>query len=180
MEQENKVPEPVDNIAELSKEFADIESEVQGVTVGLIALAKKLKALEKRTTQVIKLNSKKKKTQKKEVSAPIDTRLMKFMGLSEPHTTRSEALRKISEYVRNTQLQMADDKRTFVTDNTLASLFNLPKGQKMTFLAINKHVTPLFNLKSSTPEVAVPVVAPTTKVVEVKSSKSKKSKTVEK
>ena len=137
----------------LSKEFLEIETEMQSMTVGMCALSKRLKKLEKAMHVVIKMRTKKMKGQKNETATPIDNRLMKFMGLSEPLTTRSEALRKISDYVRTSGLQVPDDKRTFKTDNTLASLFGIPKGEKLTFLAINKHITPLFNKNAA---VAVP------------------------
>ena len=102
---------------------------------------------------------KKQKSTKNETATPIDNRLMKFMGLSEALTTRSEALRRISDYVRTSGLQIPDDKRTFKTDNTLASLFGIPKGELLTFLAINKHITPLFNKNA----IPVPVVSVKTK-----------------
>lgn len=154
----------------LSQEFLEIETEMQSMTVGMCALSKRLKKLERAMHEVIKKKMKKQKSTKNETATPIDNRLMKFMGLSEPLTTRSEALRRISDYVRTTGLQVPDDKRTFKTDNTLASLFGIPKGEKLTFLAINKHITPLFNKN------AVPVPVTT-----VKSSKSKKgAKSVEK
>ena len=169
--------EQVDPAVELSKEFMEIECAMQSMTVGLMALSKRLKKLEKSMNVVIKQKSKKVKGVKKETATKIDNRLMKFMGLSEPITTRSEALRKISDYVRTSGLQVPDDKRTFTTDTTLAGLFGIPKGEKLTFLAINKHITPLFNgskSAASVPPVAEPVVAPK------KSKKVSKSKTAEK
>ena len=88
---------------------------------------------------------------------------MKFMNLTEALATRSEALRSISDYVRKNKLQVPDDKRTFSVDDNLAKLFNIPKGEKLTFLAINKYITPLFTAskKVETPskEAAAPVAA---------------------
>ena len=129
---------------EISNEFSELETSVQEVAVVLISLGKRLKKLEKSIGSLVKSRSKKVKTHKKEVPAPISEKLMKFMELSEPLTTRSEALRRISDYVRKAGLQLQDDKRTYVTDKVLSELFGISVGEKLTFLAINKYVTPLF------------------------------------
>lgn len=129
---------------ELSNEIADIEQVMQSLASTLTALSKRVRKLDKSVASLLKHKTKKVKVAKKEVPAKIDDRLMKFMGLLEPFATRSEVLRNISAYVRSHKLQIPDDKRTFKTDTTLASLFSVKKDEKLTFLAINKHITPLF------------------------------------
>ena len=142
---------------DVSKEFMELEILVQELTVSLLAVGKRLKKLEKMTGSLVKSRSKKVKTHKKEVPVPVSEKLVGFMALAEPLTTRSDALRKISDYVRTTGLQLQDDKRTFVTDKVLADLFSIAVGEKLTFLAINKYVTPLF-LTEPKPVVKDPVV----------------------
>ena len=176
---ESSEPVPVETVAvephaELVKEFTEIEADVQSLAVGIMAISKRLKKFEKMMHTQLKQKAKKTKGVKKnETPMPIDVRLMKFMGLTEALTTRSEALRKISEYVRKSGLQVADDKRTFTTDNTLASLFGIPKGEKLTFLAINKHITPLF--KSKGEQVKKVSAAPVEKPVAKKTKSTKSS-----
>lgn len=162
-------PETPDAATELTTEINEIETSMQALAVSLVALTKRLKKMEKTVHTLLKQKNKKQKTQKKEVPVKIDARLIKFMSLSEPLTTRSEALRSISEYVRKNKLQVPDDKRTFTTDDTLAKLLNIPKGQKLTFLAINKYITPLF---ATSKKVEPPAAPP------VKESSSKKKKAV--
>jgi chromatin remodeling complex protein RSC6 len=159
------VPVKMDTeMLEITNEFSELETTIQELAVSLISIGKRLKKLEKSIGSLVKSRSKKVKTHKKEVPAPIAENLMKFMLLSEPLTTRSEALRKISDYVRKTGLQLQDDKRTFVTDKVLSDLFAISVGEKLTFLAINKFVTPLFLTDKSTPVVkaTVKVAAPST------------------
>jgi chromatin remodeling complex protein RSC6 len=129
---------------EIANEFSEIDATIQSATLILIAMSKKMKKLEKTIGLLVKSRSKKVKTQKKEIPAPISPSLMVFMELSEPLATRSDALRKISNYVRKSGLQLEEDKRTFKVDKVLSDLFNIPSATKLTFLAINKYVTPLF------------------------------------
>lgn len=163
-------------MVELTNEFQELEATIQSMTINLIAMGKRVKKLEKTIVSLVKSRSKKTKTQKKEIPTGISPKLMTFMGLSEALTTRSEALRKISDYVRKTGLQLQDDKRTFVTDKVLSDLFSIPVGEKLTFLAINKYVTPLFTLSSKKEVVSTPTEVP----VPVEVSKSVKKKGVKK
>ena len=142
---------------EISNEFSEIESTIQSLTLTLITMGKKMKKLEKTIGVLVKARSKKVKTHKKEVPAPISPDLMTFMELAEPLATRSDALRKISDYVRKSGLQLEEDKRTFETDKVLSKLFNIPVGHKLTFLAINKYVTPLFMTDSKKTATEVPL-----------------------
>ena len=151
---------------DVSNEFMELEALVQELTVSLLSVGKRLKKLEKMTGSLVKSRSKKVKTHKKEVPVPVSEKLVGFMTLAEPLTTRSEALRKISDYVRTSGLQLQDDKRTFMTDKVLAELFSIAVGEKLTFLAINKYVTPLFLTEQKTVEkkeaVAAEVPVPAT------------------
>jgi chromatin remodeling complex protein RSC6 len=141
---------------EIASEFSELESTIQSLTLTLITMGKRMKKLEKNIGVLVKARSKKVKTHKKEVPAPISAALMTFMGLTEPLATRSDALRKISDYVRKSGLQLEEDKRTFETDKVLSELFNISVGHKLTFLAINKYVTPLFLTDSKKTVAEVP------------------------
>ena len=71
------------------------------------------------------------------------------MKLKELVTSREEALRSISKYVRDKKLQDTENKREFVVDKTLSQLLKLKTGVKITFLGINKHISHHFDVSKN-------------------------------
>lgn len=108
--------------------------------------SKMLKELEK-AYQVTKRKYKKKvRNEKKEKLVKVSKELGKFMKLgTEGLTTRTQAMKYISNYVHDKKLQIEENKRNFRTDKDLAKLFNLKQDHELTFLQINHQLSPHFN-----------------------------------
>ena len=107
--------------------------------------SKSLKELEK-SYQVQKRKYKKKvRNEKKEKLVKVSKDLVKFMKLGlEGVTTRTQAMKYISNYVHDKNLQIQENKRNFRADKDLAKLFNLKLDHELTFLQINHQLSPHF------------------------------------
>ncbi len=55
--------------------------------------------------------------------------------------TKAEVMKSISSYIKEKNLQVAENKRQFIPNKQLAKIFNIKKPQSMTFVEINKHVS---------------------------------------
>ena len=108
--------------------------------------SKTLKELEKAYQVIKRKNKKKVRCEKKEKQVKVSKELAKFMKLgTEGLTTRTQAMKYISNYVHDKKLQIEENKRNFKTDKDLAKLFNLKQEHELTFLQINHQLSPHFN-----------------------------------
>ena len=55
--------------------------------------------------------------------------------------TKAEVMKNISSYIKEKNLQVAENKRQFIPNKQLAKIFNIKKPHSMTFVEINKHVS---------------------------------------
>ena len=68
--------------------------------------------------------------------------LAKFLSVnSSTMLTKAEVMKSISEYIKTKNLQVKDNKRKFSPDAKLTKVFGMPKGNQVTFVEINKHVS---------------------------------------
>ena len=132
------------------KSYEDVQLKLTAISKELSEIVKDLKSLEKSSKS-------RKRSTTTNIVYNISPELAKFIGVKEERCSRQVVLQKISEYVRTNGLQKQDDKRKFSADASLAKLLNIKKGDDLTFLAINKHVSPLI-LGQSKVDVAAPQV----------------------
>lgn len=72
----------------------------------------------------------------------VSKELAKFLKIgSGEQLTKASVMKMVSTYIKDKNLQVADDKRKFVPNKELVKIFGIPKAQNMTFVEINKHVS---------------------------------------
>ena len=83
----------------------------------------------------------------------ISSELLKHLG-KDPGTqmTKSEAMKSVSEYVRNNGLQNPENRRQFTPNKKLSKVLNMEPTKTITFVELNKylshHFTPLETVAS--------------------------------
>ena len=72
----------------------------------------------------------------------VSKELAKFLKIGTgEQLTKASVMKMVSTYIKEKNLQIADDKRKFVPNKELVKIFGIPKAQNMTFVEINKHVS---------------------------------------
>lgn len=72
----------------------------------------------------------------------VSKELAKFLKIgSGEQLTKASVMKMVSTYIKEKNLQVADDKRKFVPNKELVKIFGISKAQNMTFVEINKHVS---------------------------------------
>ena len=72
----------------------------------------------------------------------VSKELAKFLKIgSGEQLTKASVMKMVSTYIKDKNLQVADDKRKFVPNKELVKIFGISKAQNMTFVEINKHVS---------------------------------------
>ena len=55
--------------------------------------------------------------------------------------TKAQVMKTISSYIKEKNLQVAENKRQFIPNKELSKIFKIKKAHSMTFVEINKHVS---------------------------------------
>jgi chromatin remodeling complex protein RSC6 len=72
----------------------------------------------------------------------VSKELAKFLKIGNgEQLTKASVMKMVSTYIKEKNLQIADDKRKFVPNKELVKIFGITKPQNMTFVEINKHVS---------------------------------------
>ena len=75
----------------------------------------------------------------------VTDKLREFLGIEEGQLiARSEVTRQINNYIKTNELKHPDNGRIIVLDEKLTSLLSPPEGVQVTFLNIQKYLSPLF------------------------------------
>lgn len=94
----------------------------------------------------------------------ISPELAKFLGVAADHQiSRSEVTKFITKYIGDNGLKHPDNGRQIVLDKNLKALLNTPEDLKVTFLNIQKYLTPHYiketkETKDEEPKKKRPVV----------------------
>lgn len=148
MTEENHQPK---THSQLLKElgFTYIDEQFGQVYMSLGSLVKKTKELQEnvrslqKTCKIVERNTRAKKKRPQEVLLLNDT-LTNFLGVeSGYHTTKADVMKRISNYIKENNLQLEQDKRRFKPNKALCVLFGInPKTiVNLTFVEINKYIT---------------------------------------
>lgn len=69
--------------------------------------------------------------------------LRSFLGLAEGEKiSRSEVTKRVSAYAKDNNLKHPDDGKVIVLDDKLKGLLNPPDGEKITFLNLQRYLSP--------------------------------------
>ncbi len=116
----------------------------------------------------------------------VDADLRTFLGLADGEMiSRSQVTKRINAYVKENNLKHPENGRVIIMDDKLRALLNPPEDVQVTFLNLQKYLSPHYVKKTSAPtetpaaaEVSAPVDAPKTVKKVVKRPVVKKSTTV--
>lgn len=90
----------------------------------------------------------------------ISPKLREFLSLSEEDTvSRSEVTRRINKYINENGLKHPDNGRMIILDAKLIDLLAPPEGVQVTFLNIQKYLSPHY-IKAPKEKPETPVAAP--------------------
>ena len=153
---ESVVNTSTDKSVEVSAETTALTSSVTEMLSELLAtvdqqqrstrdLHRQLKKLEKEVIKEHKRLSKVQKPKRKVVQKPVKVmksmqRFLKKMGETEHADggwTRQVMMRAVAAYVKQKDLQIADNRKNWKPDSTLEKLFTLEKGKLYSFMNIN-------------------------------------------
>lgn len=91
----------------------------------------------------------------------VDDELRTFLGLENGQLiSRSEVTKRINAYVKENGLKHADNGRVIVLDDKLRALLKPPDEVQVTFLNLQKYISPHYVKKSEAVPVAPPVETP--------------------
>jgi chromatin remodeling complex protein RSC6 len=80
--------------------------------------------------------------------------LREFLGLADDELiSRSEVTRRVNEYVTVNNLKQEDNKRNIILDDKLRALLNPPADVQLTFMNIQRYLSPHY-LKDDAPATA--------------------------
>ena len=84
----------------------------------------------------------------------VDSTLREFLGLAEGEMiSRSDATRRVNQYVKDNNLKHPDNARVIILDDKLKALLNPPEDVQVTVLTIQKYLSPHF-VKAEAPAKA--------------------------
>ena len=134
------VPSPMEVV---EGQFSTLFSGLNEVTSLTKSLQDELKGLQKSCRQMEKSSRQKKKRPQHPLL--VSGELCKFLSTKKnSQMTKADVMKGVSAYIKTNSLQLQDDKRRFKPNKDLCKLFAIPMAdaKSMTFVEINKHVSP--------------------------------------
>lgn len=123
------------------------------VVAGLAASVKRLDISLKKSAKLVVKTSRRKRGggAKPDPSAPkretnltkklkITPEMAEFLEKTEEEASRTDIVKKVSDYSKNNNLKLETDKRVIVLDETLAELLNMEAGANVRFCDVQKHI----------------------------------------
>ncbi len=90
----------------------------------------------------------------------VDADLRTFLGLADDEMiSRSQVTKRINAYVKENNLKHPENGRVIILDEKLRTLLNPPEDVQVTFLNLQKYLSPHY-VKASAPAESAPVPAP--------------------
>jgi chromatin remodeling complex protein RSC6 len=121
--------------------FGSISSQLNEMGKDTRKLQDELKGLQKLVRQGNKSSRIKKK--RPQIKMNLSKELEKFLTVDKgTKLTKAEVMKNVSTYIKEKNLQIQEDKRKFLPNKELSKIFGIKNAQNMTFVEINKHVTP--------------------------------------
>lgn len=125
----------------------NIDDTFKNLNEQLLSMSKTTKLLQdelKTIHKKVKMCSKQKTRVRKEQSKQnLSNELTSFLSINnETKLTKAEVMKEVSNYIKTKDLQIKEDKRRFLPNKELSKLFGIKKPYNMTFVEINKYVSP--------------------------------------
>ena len=128
-------------IETLDTQFTSLLAHVSTYSKDIKLMQDELKTIHKTFKQLEKLSKLRKK--RPQAKLYLSKELEKFLSLDHgTKATKAEVMKLISTYIKEKNLQIQTDKRRFLPNKELSKIFGVKKPQNMTFVEINKHVSP--------------------------------------
>ena len=125
----------------IEESFKSISGELAAMSKTTRALQDQLKSLQR----VVRQSSKSGRVKQKrpQVKMALSKDLQKFLAVDKGTTlTKAEVMKSVSNYIKEKNLQIQEDKRKFLPNKELSKIFGIKgKASNMTFVEINKHVS---------------------------------------
>ena len=127
--------------------YTDIDNQFKEIYTNLNTFMKQskvisdqLRSLQKNCKQADR--AAKIRNKRPQVAMNVSKELAKFLKIGTgEQLTKASVMKMVSTYIKDKNLQIADDKRKFVPNKELVKIFGISKAQNMTFVEINKHVS---------------------------------------
>lgn len=129
------------SIDTINLKFKEIQSQLSTFGKQTKVLQDDIRSLHK----VYKQSSKAVRTKQKRPQVPLSlsNELESFLSVEHgTKLTKAEVMKSISTYIKTKNLQIEQDRRKFLPNKQLSKIFNIKKPENMTFVEINKHVSP--------------------------------------
>mgnify|MGYP001005125950 FL=1 len=121
--------------------FKSLTTQITDMSKVTRVLQDELKSLHKMVKQCDKSN--KTKPKRPQTKMYLSNDLEKFLSVDKGTLlTKAEVMKSVSKYIKEKNLQIQEDKRKFIPNKELSKIFGIKKPQNMTFVEINKHVSP--------------------------------------
>ena len=134
---DTQAPTPLETLDTLYRgiydELATAGKQVRTIQDSLKTLSREFRSLDRQ-------NKARKKRPQPQLN--LSKELTTFLSVDQGTTlTKAEVMKNISSYIKEKNLQVAENKRQFIPNKQLAKIFNVKKPSAMTFVEINKHVS---------------------------------------
>ena len=127
--------------------LAALDTIYKGIYDELAAAGKQVRSIQdslKQLNREFRNLDRQNKAKKKRPQTPLllSTDLENFLSVQHgTMLTKAQVMKNISSYIKEKNLQVAENKRQFIPNKQLAKIFNIKKPHSMTFVEINKHVS---------------------------------------
>jgi len=143
-----------DSLTELESQFASIATRLQEFKTLQANLTADVRRLHKNVQRYLKESAKKHKKRKKPAEgapkrapsgfakpARISKQLCTFLGKPEgTEMARTEVTKYLTKYIKDHNLQDAENKRRIIPDKKLSGLLNVPKDDTLTYFNLQKYM----------------------------------------
>ena len=117
----------------LYDELATASKQVRTLQDGFKEMFKEFRLLDRQNKQ---------KKKRPQVPLTLSKDLENFLSVEHGTTlTKAQVMKTISSYIKEKNLQVAENKRQFIPNKELSKIFKIKKPHSMTFVEINKHVS---------------------------------------
>ena len=128
-------------IETLDAQFKSISEQVGSLSKATRGIQDSLKTLQRSFRTLDKQSRKNKKRPQAKLN--MSNELENFLSVDHgTQMTKAEVMKSISNYIKEKNLQIESDRRKFVPNKELSKIFGMKKAQNLTFVEINKMISP--------------------------------------
>ena len=140
MTEQTQTPTQTHTIENLDTLFKGLYDELAVAGKHVRTLQDEFKEMFKEFRLIDRQNKQKKK--RPQVPLTLSKELETFLSVEHgTKLTKAQVMKTISSYIKEQNLQVAENKRQFIPNKDLSKIFKIKKAHSMTFVEINKHVS---------------------------------------